>query len=357
MLVHSPAVEVHLAAAERLADIADWKNALLEARAAAAEAERGADVQGMLTAGAYLERLLDHAGSARIASIAGRIRSPSTLPEWDGTRQHDKTLLVVRRIRHTGDQLRLARLIPLAAGRVKRCIVLAEPRLVPLFRRSYPGVDVRSTATNQESTIGEADIVASYETLWQHLGPSEDLIVQGFKPLQSDSTLVRQFRSRYKTGRRPLVGISWMSINKNKDCPSIANWAEMMRFLAADFVSLQYGDVSQDVPAIRSLSRSRFIFDNTVDSMLDLDRFAAQVSALDTVVSISNTTAHMAGALGVKIVVILDDKSHLPWPYYLRRSPWYPSATLIRRHRRSWPEVLDEVQTAVASCFNSAEIR
>jgi len=348
MLIHSPAVELHLAEAGRLADIADWEAALAETRAAVVEAERGQDVQGMLTAGGYLERLLDHAGSARIAAIGGRLRSPSTLPEWDGTAQPDKTLLVIRRIRHVGDQLRLARLISLAARRVRRCIVLAEPRLVPLFRRSYPEVAVRSTTTDQESTITEADIVASYETLWEHLGSNEHSIVEGFSPLQPDPDMVHQIRSKYKVGGRLLVGISWKSTNESKDCPLIADWAEMMKSLAADFVSLQYGDVRHDIDALRRLSHSNLICDDSIDSMLDLDGFAAQVSALDAVVSISNTTAHMAGALGIKTVVILDDRNHLPWPYYLSRSPWYPFATLIRRRRRrSWSEVFDEVQTAI----------
>src|SRR2546430_7197425 len=103
MPVHSPAVERHLAEAERLADVADWGAALTQAQAAVIEAERSQDVQGMLTSGGFLERLLDHAGSARIAAIAGRLRNPSTLPEWDGTAQPDKTLLIVRRIRHCGD--------------------------------------------------------------------------------------------------------------------------------------------------------------------------------------------------------------------------------------------------------------
>jgi hypothetical protein len=337
-----------LAKAERLADIADWEAALTEARAAVAEAERGQDVQGMLTAGGYLERLLDHAGSARIAAIAGRLRSPSTLPEWDGTAQPDKTLLVIRRIRHAGDQLRLARLIPMAARRVRHCIVLAEPRLVPLFRRSYPGVDVRSTATEQESTIAEADIVASYETLWEHLGSNEQSIVEGFTRLQPDPALVRQLRSKYMVGGRPLVGISWKSTNENKDCPLIVDWAEMMKSMAADFVSLQYGDVRPDIDALRSLSHSNLTCDDSIDSMHNLDGFAAQVSSLDAVVSISNTTAHMAGALGIKTVVILDDKSHLPWPYYLSWSPWYPFTKVIRRRRRSWSEVFKEAQTAIA---------
>lgn len=349
MLVHTPAVELLLAEAARLAEIADWDGALVQARAAVAESERSHDVQGMLTSGGFLERLLDHAGAARIAAIAGRFRSPSTLPEWDGIARPDQTLLVVRRIRHTGDQLRLARLIPLAAQRVSRCIVLAEPRLVPLFQRSYPEVDVRSTETHQETAIDEADTVASYETLWEHLGSNEQAIVEGFTPLQPDPALVRQFRVQYKTNGRPLVGISWKSTNENKDCPSVADWAALMKSLSADFVSLQYGDARRDIDALRTLSGSNLIWDESVDSMVDLDGFAAQVRSLDAVVSISNTTAHMAGALGTKLVVILDDKSHLPWPYHLNWSPWYPSATLIRRRQRSWPEVFREVRGAIGT--------
>jgi ADP-heptose:LPS heptosyltransferase len=83
-----------------------------------------------------------------------------------------------------------------------------------------------------------------------------------------------------------------------------------------------------------------------VDSLGDLDRFAAQVASMDAVVTISNTGAHVAGAVGVPTAIILDDKNHLIWPAWGERTGWYPTVRLVRRNARNWPDVLaDAINT------------
>ena len=56
------------------------------------------------------------------------------------------------------------------------------------------------------------------------------------------------------------------------------------------------------------------IQDSEIDQLADLDGFAAQIAALDAVVSISNTTIDMAGMIGVPTVHIRDDKFSNSWP-------------------------------------------
>ena len=59
--------------------------------------------------------------------------------------------------------------------------------------------------------------------------------------------------------------------------------------------------------------------------MLDLDGFAGKVAGVRGVLTISNTTAHLAGALGVPCVVILDNGSITNWPDQGETTPLYPS--------------------------------
>jgi hypothetical protein len=76
--------------------------------------------------------------------------------------------------------------------------------------------------------------------------------------------------------------------------------------------------------------------------MKDVDVFAAQVSSVRGVLTISNTTAHMAGALGVPCVVLLDDVQHLTWPSAGMQSPFYPKMRLLRQNGRPWGQVVHE---------------
>jgi hypothetical protein len=112
-------------------------------------------------------------------------------------------------------------------------------------------------------------------------------------------------------------------------------------------VSLQYGDVAADVSQLRASSGREVLYDETVDSLTDLDTFCAQVAAMDCVVTISNTGAHVAGSLGVRTVVLLDDNLHLMWPVQSTQTAWYPSARLVRKQGRAWAEVFSEVRRQV----------
>ena len=67
------------------------------------------------------------------------------------------------------------------------------------------------------------------------------------------------------------------------------------------------------------------------DPLEDLDNFAAQIASLDLVISVDNSTVHMAGALGKPVWVLL---SYVPdWRWMLTRddSPWYPQVNFFGR--------------------------
>ena len=72
---------------------------------------------------------------------------------------------------------------------------------------------------------------------------------------------------------------------------------------------------------------------------------AAQVAAMDLVISIDNSTVHMAGALGVPVWVLLPYAPNWRWLLDREDSPWYPSALLIRQPRAdSWDLVIETVR-------------
>jgi len=322
----------------------DWKTALEHARQAAGRFEEVHDAQGLFQAAILLEKLGRVVEATRLLSIAGRLQSPCLLPEWAGGELPGKALVVVQRIRDIGAPIRQARAIAAAAGRFERCVVLASERLVPLLRRSFPGVDVLSDEPARESALSAADVVASYETLVWRTCRDDAQLASSFRPLVSDPDQVSRFVDSYGGRARPRIGISWFSTNQAKDVPPIDEWARLMKQVDATFVSLQYGDMNADRALLQTSSGSALIHDEMVDQLRDMDRFAAQVAAMDVVVTISNTLAQLSGALGVRTIVILDDKVHLIWPLQGEDCVWYPRTTLLHRMGREWPAVFDQVQ-------------
>ena len=83
-----------------------------------------------------------------------------------------------------------------------------------------------------------------------------------------------------------------------------------------------------------------------IDNFNDLDGLAALISACDMVVTVSNTTAHLAAALGKPVIVLLSFSPSLLWYWHLERSdsPWYPTVRLLRQDQNgNWNSVINRL--------------
>lgn len=180
--------------------------------------------------------------------------------------------------------------------------------------------------------------------------------------LAADPALVTAAAARLATHsagvageERPLrVGVSWRSGNAglgaHKSIP-LAQWAPILRIPKVAFVSLQYGDTASERAAVETELGVPVWQDPDVDPLQDMDAAAAQLACLDLVVTVSNTAAHLAGALGVPTWLLLPAPGHgLLWYWMLDRtdSPFYPSLRCFRQRRPGdWSGVIGMVAEAL----------
>ena len=112
------------------------------------------------------------------------------------------------------------------------------------------------------------------------------------------------------------------------------------------FVVLQYG-ISPGDPEITRLGLENLqIVDGDIEARKNLDGSAAQVAAMDLVITVSNTTAHLAGAQGVPVWALLPSGPGCLWYWFQDRndSPWYPSMRIFRQNNPgAWQAVVDDV--------------
>ena len=130
--------------------------------------------------------------------------------------------------------MRLARFIAPVAKQARRCIVLAEPRLVPLLQRSFDGIEVRPRGIDEAAAFAEADVAAYYETITLYtvktaIGHETLLRVVARRPGADRRTPPTLWRAR-----GPLIGLSWTSKNTDKVLPDLKDWAAA-RLGAGDF--------------------------------------------------------------------------------------------------------------------------
>lgn len=276
---------------------------------------------------------------------AAALTHPSPIPEWDGEDLAGKRILIESYApkNRIGEEVRLARFIAPVAARAAGCTVLAEPRLVPLLRRSFPGADVRQRGVDDEAAFAEADVHAIYERIAYFYAKTAEELRRSYVKLLADPARVASIRQRYKAAG-PLVGISWGSSNVNKVLPDLGSWAPLLGWEQATFVALQYGNIERDLAALRQLARGRVVHDTEIDQLVDLDAFAAQISALDAVVTISNTTVDLAGMLGARTLHVRDDRAAQIWPES-GPSPWYPDMTFLSKRQRPWADVFVEARS------------
>jgi hypothetical protein len=145
------------------------------------------------------------------------------------------------------------------------------------------------------------------------------------------------------------VGIAWHSAKagaEHQKSVALEDWRPILSTPGATFVSLQYGEHAKAAKAVRESLGCDIILDRSIDGLKDIDNFAAQVAAMDHVVSVSNTTVHVSGGLGIPTSAMIPASYGRIWYWFLDRtnSPWYPAMQLFcQRRGEGWSPTIAAV--------------
>jgi Flp pilus assembly protein TadD len=240
-----------------------------------------------------------------------------------------------------GDEILQASMIEDLVRFGVRVVWECDPRLAPLFQRSYPQVRIvpRDLAATDMGPEVKAQLPAA--SLGHLLRPDVSRFpVQRRSFLKADAERAARYRAGFglRSGER-LVGISWLSKNVvfgEKKSTALADWAEILRTPGCRFVDLQYGDTAAERAALTRDLGLTLEHVEGLDLRDDLDGLAALISACDLVVTVSNTTAHVAGALGVPVWIFVAAGGGKLWYWGtedVEVPVWYPSARIIRQKR------------------------
>ncbi len=239
-------------------------------------------------------------------------------------------------------------------------IVECDKRLKPLFERSIQGIhfvarDVPDIALADKSIMAQC----SAGQLGQFFRATFNDFPKRPAPLQADAARIQHIRAKYeqekqklgKTGK--IVGVSWKSKPLRQGDPKSSNFSDWKIIFDQSphlFICMQHGDISEDIQIARQHNWP-FMIDDGIDQHESLDDFAAQICAVDSVISVSNTTAHMAGACGKSCTLLLPYSRGLMWHWFdketvnakipMSTSPWYPSIQIVRQtHEGNWHSAL-----------------
>lgn len=294
----------------------------------------------LLALGAYREGFAAYEFRLKKPEISNRLRSAS-LPRWEGGDLRGKTI-VLRNEQAFGDMIQFARFVPLVAGRGARVLV----DMLPELKRLYDGMD--AVAGLVDLVAGgaiEADCYCPIMSLPFRLGIDLENLPARVPYFHLPADEVYRWGARLQEGQRLKVGIVWCSSPHNRivryKSISFETFRPLLDAAPALFVNLQKGTplAVRDGPAVL----------DPEGELMDFLDTACLIANLDLVISVDTAVAHLAGALGKPVWVLLPFYADWRWLKGRADSPWYPTMRLFRQPAPGeWAPVLEQAGKALS---------
>ena len=272
----------------------------------------------------------------------------SDKPRWLGA--PSKAPLLLWAEQGLGDQILFGSTLPDIVAFPQKKYVALDRRLIPLFQRSVRGFEY--VPLDRAGDLPDVEEQLALGSLPRLLRPSRESFAEARYPyLVADAQRVAVLRQKVSRPDRLVCGVSWSSNRKGIGSHKSISLAQMLPPLASDrlhFVNLQYGDTSAERDALRAAHGIEVQNIAEVDNFNDIDGLAALIDACDVVLTTSNSTAHLAGALGKTTLLLLPFGKGRLWYWYgpQGHSLWYPSIqTYAQQYAGQWQHPLAQIQT------------
>lgn len=312
-----------------------------------------------------------------------------TLPikRWQGESLTDKRLYLWSE-QGIGDVIMFCGFLPymLAQNPAHITLGIAE-KLIPLFSRSFPEITVESMGhisdhfvapalkgraieaelsalpPAQQSLLREAHARAQRYMAYDLAAPIGDMMVYGLPGhvparhgsayLKADPALITEMETHLPPrGSQKRIGISWFTSNPRegqiRSIP-LEQWQALLKREDCYVLAMQHHVSAQDIQAAVGSVGGK-IASLPFDPVADIDRLAALTCAMDHIITIDNSLAHLAGALGVPTTLLLPTGYDFRWPPQPEGGTlWYQSVKTLRQQTPlEWQEVMARVDALVA---------
>lgn len=290
-----------------------------------------------LALGNYREGWLDYQWRWLNPSLALR-RREFPVPLWLGQGDLAGKTILLHAEQGLGDTIQFARYVPLVAARGARVVLEVPAPLAALLR----GLDGVSSVCVRDDPLPPFDTHCPLMSLPFAFETRLDNIPAQVPYLRPSPDRLAKWRLRANGGAA--VGIAWTGnpkapIDLVRSIP-LHLLRPILDVPAIRFVALQNELRDGDREALKSMPRVTVLGDR----LADFADTAAVVSALDLVITVDTSVAHLAGALGKAVWVLLPFSPDWRWLRDRDDSPWYPTARLFRQPARGdWASVIERV--------------
>ena len=264
-------------------------------------------------------------------------------PAWTGQDLRGKTILL-RAEQGLGDTLQFIRYASHVKAQGATVLLAAQSALRGLLR-GIPGVD---RVLGPEDSLPDIDYYVHLMSLPGLFATGLQSIPADVPYLQADSVRTQHWAQRLGDAKELNVGLVWAGrIDHVKDrersmsLRTLGAWAGIE---GVRFHSLQKGPPADET---RSPPPGLELIDLGAE-LSDFADTAAVIERMDLVISVDTAVAHLAGAMGKPVWLMLPRPAEWRWMEDRKDSPWYPTMRLFRQLQRGeWGDVVERIRVAL----------
>ena len=267
----------------------------------------------------------------------GGIRNEHMHPLWGGETLFNRSIFLHAE-QGFGDVIQFLRFAPVVKNLGARVILGIHAPLAPLIRNSFPDLEVIETG----EMVPAVDYQCPLMSLPYALRLSFDDIPGAVPYLHPPKDRVGHWADHLTKSKKLRVGLAWSGNPEHENDRNRSMRLETLSILLnvpdAEFYILQKALSESDQAVIGA-------HPNLHIGSFDFAETAALMCNLDLVISVDTSIAHLAGALGLSVWVLLAIPCDWRWQYQRTDSPWYPTMRLFRQSDPGdWAPVLNTVR-------------
>jgi len=256
---------------------------------------------------------------------------------WNGQAWTNQRVML-RCLHGLGDAIQFIRYAPLLRSTCRHLTVQTHPQLVSLLQ-GVRGIDKVVTWGSDWSDSSEAwDMQIEVTELPRAFRSTQSTLPTDVPYIQIPPELVMQARRFLAKSEGLRVGVSWQAGSWSPGrSATLEVLAEIFGVNGVRFYSLQKGATREDIRPARVLRELETYARDVRDT-------AAMILNLDLVITVDTMTAHLAGALGRPVWIMLPRQADWRWMLSRDDTPWYPTARLFRQKQENcWASVVADV--------------
>ena len=260
-------------------------------------------------------------------------------------------ILVIRE-QGIGDELLYGTMYDDLLNKFSDLVIECDERLIPLFKNSFESNKDKfvklGTHSSNTNKINNFDYIIYAGSLGKYF--RNDLksfsqypylkSIENYKDLELDNIL--------NNAEGLKIGISWKSFKNrysSEKSLSLEDFENIFKIKNTIIFNLQYGDIKDELKSFTKKQNYKIITLQNLDLFNNFSGLANLLKNLDLFVTVSNSTAHLAGALGVRTILIkpANHASFHYWDYEDGKTPWYKSINIISKEELKDKEFINHL--------------